>query len=132
MADKRAKHKGRKGSGPYLGILHSMIDSPAYISLSSWSAKLIMDLGRQYTGFNNGDLCAPYSLMQHRGWNSPSTLNKALKELQDKGFITLTRQGGRNRCNLYAVTWAKIDECKGKLDVKPTSAPSNTWKTYSG
>jgi len=132
MADKRAKHKGRKGSGPFFGVPHSITDSKAYFSLNGWSAKLILDIGCQYNGHNNGDLCAPYSLMQHRGWNSPSTLNNALKELQEKGFITLTRQGGRNRCNLYAVTWAAIDECKGKLDVKPTSTPSNTWKTYSG
>ena len=132
MADKRAKHKGRKASGPFFGVPLSITDSKAYFSLNSWSAKLILDLGCQYNGYNNGDLCAPYSLMQHRGWNSPSTLNKALKDLQEKGFITLSRQGGKNRCNLYAVTWAAIDECKGKLDVKATSTPANTWKTYCG
>jgi hypothetical protein len=44
------------------------------------------------------------------------------------GFIEQTRQGGKNQCSLYAVTWLAIDECNGKLDVNPTRAASNLWK----
>jgi len=33
----------------------------------------VNDLGRQYNGKNNGDLCATWSMMAKRGWSSRST-----------------------------------------------------------
>ena len=38
--------------------------------LSPRATKLLIDLLAQYRGYNNGDLCAPLSLMRERGWNS--------------------------------------------------------------
>jgi hypothetical protein len=55
-------------------------------------------------------------------------VHKALAELLALGFIEQTRQGGKNQCSLYAVTWLAIDECNGKLYVKPTNVASNLWK----
>ena len=56
------------------------------------------------------------------------SLQKAKNELIEKDVIRVTRQGGRNKCSLYAVTWFQIDECNGKLDVaSSTTAPIN-WK----
>ena len=42
------------------------------------------------------------------------------KRIANRGFIIITRQGGRNRASLFAITWKEIDECKGKLDIDPT------------
>lgn len=130
MADKRAKHTGRKGKGKFLGIPHNVLESPAYNALDGWSVKLLVDIGKQYTGFNNGDLNAAYSELKKQGWRSPSTLNKSLKRLQEVGLIQLTRQGGKNLCSLYAITWQGIDDCKGKIDIAPTKQESNLWKQY--
>jgi hypothetical protein len=58
--------------------------------------------------------------MKKRGWNSSDQLFKAKDELTDRGLIMVSRQGSRNQCNLYAVTWQLMDECKGKLDIAPT------------
>jgi hypothetical protein len=66
--------------------------------------------------------------MQERGWHSKETLQNALEELRHYGFLTLTRQGGRNLCSLFAVTWWAIDDCGGKLDVGETRVPSNEWR----
>lgn len=125
----RAKATGRREGGGFMLIPHAVLDCPNYIDMS-WPAKaLVADLARQYNGHsNNGDLTAAWRIMAKRGWRSKDTLHRALRELQDNGLIQLTRQGGRNACNLYAVTWAAIDECKGKLDYGPTNTPSGLWR----
>ncbi|MFT7228674.1 MAG: DNA-binding MarR family transcriptional regulator [Methylophilaceae bacterium] len=74
----------------------------------------MVDLANQINGHNNGGLCLAYSVLKMKGWRSPSTLSKAIKELLDKGLIEVTRKGDRNVCALYAVTFHAVDECKGK------------------
>ena len=93
-----------------------------YRMLSVHAVKLLCDLGSQFKGGNNGDLCATWSLMQVRGWKLRDTLGEALAELLHYGKIEQTRQGVLHRCSLYALTWHVIDECKGKLDVTPKVA----------
>lgn len=66
--------------------------------------------------------------MHPLGWRSRDTLERALHQLIDAGLIELTRQGGLNRCSLYALTWHAIDECGGKLDVPATRVASGLWK----
>ncbi|MBO6811714.1 MULTISPECIES: hypothetical protein [Marinobacter] len=128
MQDKRAKHKGRKGNASFLHIPHEVLNSDAYRSQDGWTAKLLVDLAGQFNGGNNGDLCAAWTIMREKGWRSKGTLHKSLNNLLEAGLIEQTRQGGKNRCSLYAVTWRAIDECKGKLDVRPTRSPSGLWK----
>lgn len=91
----------------------------------------MIDLYAQYNGKNNGDLCAAYSMMQKHGWRSKGTLARALTELVNAGFILITRQGGKHKANLYAVTFRGVDECGGKLDINPTPVPPNTWNKKS-
>ena len=128
MQDKRAKHKGRKGNASFLHIPHEVLNSDAYRSQDGWTAKLLVDLAGQFNGGNNGDLCAAWTIMREKGWRSKGTLHKSLNNLLEVGLIEQTRQGGKNRCSLYAITWRAIDECKGKLDVRPTRSPSGLWK----
>ena len=56
--------------------------------------------------------------------------SKAKNELIERGFIAVSRQGGRNKCSLYAVTWQPIDDCKGKLDIGASNKPLNLWKGW--
>lgn len=128
--DKRARHTGRRSTAPFLNIPKEVLGGEAYLSLGGWQVKLLVDIASQFTGKNNGDLTAAWSIMKERGWKSPGTLNKALKDLLDAGLIEETRSGGRHRCTLYAVTWRGIDECKGKLDVNPKIAPSNLFQKF--
>lgn len=96
--------------------------------LPTRAVKLLCDMGEQYRGHNNGDLSAAWRIMQKLGWKSRDTLDKAERDLVRAGMIELTRQGGLNRCNLYALTWHPIDECGGKLDVPVTRVPSGLWR----
>ena len=111
----------------YKGYLHlhrPLLDSADFVSLKGNSIKLLIDIGAQYNGKNNGDFCITLKLMKKRGWNSNQQLTKARDELIEKNLIIQTRQGGLNMGpTLYAITWQPIDECGGKLDVSPTTTP---------
>lgn len=128
--DRRARIKGRKGKAGFMGLPHHVLNSTAYRDLGGWPVKLLVDITSQYNGFNNGDLTAAWTIMQPKGWRSRDTLNKARKKLLEHGLIQVTRQGGRHKPTLYAVTWQNINECKGKLETSPTDRPSNRWKEY--
>lgn len=118
--------RGEKGG--YAPFYYCVTRSQVFANLSAYANKLINDFLSQYNGSNNGDFCATYSLMQKRGWKSKGTLNRAIKELIEAGFIEVSRQGGRHLCSLYALTFYAVDECKGKLDISPTSKPKSLWR----
>lgn len=124
----RVKFKGRKETGTFLLVPTEVLDSPNFRGLSHKAKGLLLDLGAQFRGHNNGDLSAPWSLMHRRGWRSKDTLDKALRELRAAGMIERTRQGGLHACSLYAFTWLPIDACGDKLDVCETHIPSGLWK----
>jgi hypothetical protein len=127
---KRLRAKGRSTTGSFLSLPHALLNSTSFSSLSPRATKFLIDIAAQYKGTNNGDLCAPLSLMKKRGWNSSDQLFKAKDELIDRGLIMVSRQGGLNQCNLYAITWQPIDECKGKLDIAPTQIAPHHWKRW--
>lgn len=120
------KERGEKGG--YAPFYYCVLRSQVFANLSAHAVKLLNDLLSQYYGSNNGDLCATFSVMQKRGWKSKGTLNRAVKELLDVGFIEVSRQGGRHLCSLYALTFYAVDDCKGKLDISPTSTPKSLWR----
>lgn len=133
MAQTRLKAKGRRESGAFIPLPVSVLNHQNFYGLSPKAVKMLIDLCAQLRfkkggTINNGDLCATFSLMCVRGWRSEETMTNALDELLHFGFVTLTRQGGRNTCSLYAVTWWAIDGCGGKLDVNETRIPSNDWR----
>lgn len=128
MARSILRSKGRRNSQSYSQLIHAYFQSPEYAELSPRAVKALIDLFCQYRGGNNGDLCAAKSVMQKSGWRSNDCLSKALKELVDKGWLMITRQGGRHLASLYAVTFMPIDECGGKLDVKATRLAPHLWK----
>ncbi|QNA95024.1 hypothetical protein G4G30_04700 [Stenotrophomonas maltophilia] len=126
----RYKHKGRAANASFVSIPHFVLRSQQWGALDSFAVKLLMDLAGQYNGINNGDLSAPFSVMQHRGWNSETTLTKRLAGLEESGWIIKTKQGGRRLgCNLYAITWWPVNECGGKHQEPVEKKPSHLWKT---
>jgi len=130
-----SRSKGRRKSATFTMLRHDVMDSPNYRALSPRAVKLLLDIARQYNRFNNGDLCATYKVMKPRGWTSKDQLQKGLDELEHYGFILMSRQGGKHKCNLYALTWLEIDECKGKHELRVSKTPLNNWnvvqKPYS-
>ena len=126
--EKRRRLTGRQTTNSFLSLPHHVLNHENFRCLSPRATKLVIDIAAQYRGKNNGDLCAPLSLMRKRGWTSSDQLNKAKKELVEKDVIRVSRKGGLNKCNLYALTWFPIDECGGKLDIASTITAPGRWK----
>ena len=101
--EQRAGQKGRWPLPPFIRLPKYVVNHKDFSTLSGRATKLLIDVAVQYRGTNNGDLCAPLSLMRERGWNSSDQLNKAKKELVERDVIRVTRQGGRNKTTLYAL-----------------------------
>lgn len=121
---------GRREPGSFAALPHCLLETKVYIGLSAHAVKLLIDLLAQFKGFNNGDLCMAWSVMEKRGWKSRDTLNKARKELLDTELIVVSRYGDRKRPHLYAFTFFAIDECGGKLDIQATERPLSTWRLH--
>ena len=128
-----AKAKGRRENGPFIPLPIHVTKHPNFLNLKGSALKLLIYMCSQLHfkeggPINNGDISAAMSILKKYRWSSNDTLNYALKELLYYEFIMITRQGGRNLCSLYAVTWWAIDECKGKLDINATRVPPSNWK----
>ena len=131
MAINRRKAKGRRDYGHYIPIpTTSFLGHPNYHNLSASAVKLLFSLCSQFSGHNNGDFTAAFSVLQKQGWKSKETLQRAKQELLEKGFIVETRKGGLGMgCSLYGVTFLPINHCKGKLDTNfSESIPLGWWK----
>ena len=130
-----ARHKKQKsnwGGGGFAALPHRVLASPKFATLSPQATKLLIDLVAQYTGFNNGDLCAAMTVMRARGWRSDGALQRAKQELLQAGFMMVSRKGGRHRPDLLAVTFYNVNDCLdknglSKLEINPTHAPTNDW-----
>ena len=121
--------RNKRERGRFLALPYAVLTSAAYLSLSPHGIKLLIDLGVQYNGSNNGDLSAAWKLMRPRGWRSEETLAKAKRELLQTQLIVETRKGWRpNRASLYALTFFALDYCDGKLDIALTGFPYGAWK----
>lgn len=125
----RNKSYSNKGeNGAYSALYRCVSRSVAFGNLSGHAVKLLIELMSNYNGSNNGDLSAAYSVVHKRGWKSKGTLNRAIQELIQAGFIETSRQGGRHKCSLYALTFYAIDECGGKLEINATNKPTSLWR----
>ena len=132
MKPRKDKPSARWGGGGFNAFPHRVLASAKFATLSPQATKLLIDLLSQYRGNNNGDLCAAMTLMALRGWKSKSGLDSAIKELIRTGFLVLSRQGGRHKPSLYALTFYAIDECVDKRgiskhDLRATGSPNNEW-----
>jgi hypothetical protein len=118
----------KKDMRPFLRVPIALLNCPKFRALSPIAIKLLLDIGGQYNGKNNGDLCAAWKIMQPKGWNSEATLNKAKKELIAAGFLAVTRIGRLpNLCSLYGITWQALNP-NPKLDYGPNGFPYGEWE----
>lgn len=127
MANTIKKSKGRRDFVPCQMLRKDVLASDDFKKLSGSATKVLLLLYSQFNGRNNGDFSVPISAANDWGISSKTTLANALRELVSANLIICTREGRflnpGAQCALYAVTWLKIDDCKGKLDVPPTITP---------
>jgi len=99
--------KAKPATRRYLRIDDVVYQSEAFRTLPGGAMKLYIDLRVQLNGYNNGNVNATLSTLAKRGWTSPDTLHRALKQLLARGLIDRTRHGkpGPGRvCSLFRFT----------------------------
>jgi hypothetical protein len=129
MSKSRYAHKGgsKRSTATFVRFEHRMLEHPRFMALSARACKALLFLASQYNGSNNGDLTIAWKVAKAKGLTANGNLRVAVLELIEAGFVVQTRQGGRNRCSLFALSWFPINECNGKLDVPATVAAPNDW-----
>jgi hypothetical protein len=118
MASRFERNKGRKERGRFLGVSFTVLNSPAFLTLSPLARALYFDLRRQFMGpINNGLIAATETELKRYGW-ARSTVKKYLPQLIERGLIEQTRQGGiaymSKICSLYAFSDCDIVDAPTK------------------
>lgn len=86
--------KGRsKSVERYVCLRHWEIQSPAYRSLSVGARALLIELKALYNGFNNGTLFLSVREAAKRLGVGKTFAAKCFRELQDRGFIRVSKAG---------------------------------------
>jgi len=114
----KAKPKLDWGPGGAWVLPKALMEQPDFRELSPSATKVLMVLGHQYNGRNNGDLAATATMLSAWGGMAKGTLAKALRQLQESRIIYKTRHHRRGvdgaKPTLYALAWVDIDPCPGK------------------
>lgn len=110
MGRRRYNKGGAREGGGFVALPFSVLDSPAYQSLSHPARSLLMEAARQYGGSNNGQLLLSRRHLAARGWRSADVITRAKQELIDAGFLFETVKGYRPaKASWHAVTWLLLD-----------------------
>ena len=89
---RKKRLNGERRGGAFAGLPHNLIRIRAYIELPPSAAKLLMALMTKFNGHNNGTISFSYSDAEKFGFTRTTT-QRALIDLQDKGFIKQTKAG---------------------------------------
>ena len=118
----RPNATGRKDGDRYFNLPYPMAHSVAFRSLSGSALKVWVELHTRFNGGNNGKLRLSLDEAARLLGISKTTATRAFAELQEKGFIRMTRRGqwyGRK-----ATEWAITDRSvEGNL-------PTQDWKNW--
>jgi hypothetical protein len=94
---------------PFTPIVNRMIDSPAYMRLTNAARTAYTLLKRQCNGHGQTEVKFPYS--HARPYMKTDTFAKAIRQLEELGFIEKKQHGGLfRRTNSYRLIedWRKI------------------------
>ncbi len=115
MAKKRkninAKGRSLYDGSQYLSLGYNMLSSPNFLALNPAAVKVLVEIGRRHTGFNNGHIGASYDDMAKRLHMSKATVFRACEDLEYYGFIKLRKRGqfwGR-KANEWEVTFIQSE-----------------------
>lgn len=89
----------------HVRIYHRQLQSEAWQHLSGSGAKVLLALAALEKGDNNGDFFLSTRTGADRTGLGKNAVNRALHELQDKGFIYCAVPGGFSRKTPHAACW---------------------------
>ncbi len=118
----------------FSAIYHWEMDLPAWRHLSAHGRALLIEFRRKYNGSNNGEIAMSVRDAARLVGCHKDTAVKALRELEQKGWIRMARTGSfhwkveaRGRKHRAATTWRITNQPIGLgLDMKATKE-SQKW-----
>lgn len=95
----------------FVAIPRKTLKMTEWKELSAAAKLFYIHLKAKYNGHNNGDICIYYSELHGiKGISSNSTISRAIRELEEKGWIIKTMLGGLMRhVNKFKLT-GKYDD----------------------
>ena len=102
--------RGTWESNPYCQFFHDMLDSPAYIALSSSAKEAYTILREEYKGpFSGSTVKCTYATFKSKGMRA-NTVSRALLMLEVFGFIKVEHGGLEHQPNKYTFSdgWKEI------------------------
>jgi len=116
--------KRRRKSPPFIMLVHAMFDSEAFNSLSGSAVRVLLSIMRCKNGSNGTSaepIQCPYAVMN--GNMGQATKARAIRELEEKGFIELAQHGGlMKQPNLYVlscewINWRKKQNTSSVMEL---------------
>lgn len=106
-----AKRKRDRGHKSFVMLPRKMLRHQEWKMFNPAAKIIYIHLKGKYNGHNNGEIRLYYSELKGiKGLSSPSTISKAFRELEIKGWIKRTKLGGLYKYfNDYELT-GKVDD----------------------
>lgn len=121
-----ARKGKRSEEGQYVNLPYAQIKSPAWRSLSGAAIKLWFELHTRFNSANNGALRLSYAEAAEALGMGKATVQRAYRELQDKGFVVLEKEGNwyHRQSHEFRLTTKPVQKVKGKVP------PTHDWRSY--
>jgi hypothetical protein len=111
MANNGNWSRSPKTTEPFIMVPEALVTHPSFLTLPSISMRILLVMATRFKGSNNGSISFPFAAAEELGiTHSKPTFVDALQELEVRGLIIKTRQGGTSRVNLFALGWRGIDK----------------------
>lgn len=103
----RRRRRSRSGGLQHIGVERRTIHGEAWKALIPPAKIFYIHLKARYNGSNNGEIKLSYADMRGvKGCSSNDSITKAIKELETKEWIVITKKGGLYRYeNLFKLTF---------------------------
>jgi len=122
--DKKGRSKAERFS--FVRLPNYLLDSPAWLELTSPAKAILVQLSRRYNGFNNGKIGVTTETLSRECRVAKNTITSAIKILIEHGLLEITFKGSFNlkktHASEYRLTWLKCD-----LENQPAL---NQWQNY--
>lgn len=127
MARRRKLHNGKRAvEGQYTNLSYALLKSQAWRSLSGAAVKVFLELNTRFNGCNNGTVRLSMNEATEALGIGKATVQRAFVELQNKGFIALTREGNwyHRQAHEWRLTTKSMQTAEG------TKAQTDEWKQW--
>jgi hypothetical protein len=130
MSNKLARRarRSRSHDGPnFIQLFRYVLDSAAYVSLSSSARSALVEVARAYNGSNNGKIVLSERQLAERMNCDQKTVRKALRELIEKGFIEPRVKGAFSVKFRRATEW-RLNDRRCDVTGEPMSQAFLKWQ----